>query len=257
MSDCLLTTTLLTKKKEIDNVIRDTIDKVLVLRFGRASDPVCLHLDDILSKSAREVSKFSTIALVDIDSEDVQVYVNYFDITLVPATVFFFNAHHMKMDSGTADHTKWVGAFHRKQDFIDVVEHMDYCSRIPKDELSTSHNAPVNKLVGAEFFKVKLLLISSLFRNSSSCFKIEEEDFLRFQLCPMIGTNSKVLSSLRNKGQALEAVNEEEFEEVISRDGWSHMKPAIFRAAMKGKLIANCPLPPERIPKYELLYKDL
>ncbi|KAG5254048.1 hypothetical protein OIU77_016697 [Salix suchowensis] len=154
MSDCLLTTTLLTKKKEIDNVIRDTIDKVLVLRFGRASDPVCLHLDDILSKSAREVSKFSTIALVDIDSEDVQVYVNYFDITLVPATVFFFNAHHMKMDSGTADHTKWVGAFHRKQDFIDVVE-------------------------------------------------------------------------------------------------------AIFRAAMKGKLIANCPLPPERITKYELLYKDL
>ncbi|KAL3576239.1 hypothetical protein D5086_021522 [Populus alba] len=121
MSDYLLTT-LLTKKKEIDYIIRDTIDKVLVLRFGRASDPVCLHLDDILSKSAREVSKFATVALVDIDSEDVQVYVNYFDITLVPSTVFFFNAHHMKMDSGTADHTKWVGAFHRKQDFIDVVE---------------------------------------------------------------------------------------------------------------------------------------
>ncbi|KAH8519836.1 hypothetical protein H0E87_001324 [Populus deltoides] len=113
MSD-YLSTTLLTKKKEIDCVIRDAIDKVLVLRFGRASDP--------LSKSAREVSKFATIALVDIDSEDVQVYVNYFDITLVPSTVFFFNAHHMKMDSGTADHTKWVGAFHRKQDFIDVVE---------------------------------------------------------------------------------------------------------------------------------------
>ncbi|CAK7332171.1 unnamed protein product [Dovyalis caffra] len=154
MTDYLLTTTPLTKKKDIDSIIRDTIDKVLVLRFGRASDPVCLHLDDILSKSAREVSKFATIALVDIDSEDVQVYIKYFDITLVPSTVFFFNAHHMKMDSGTADHTKWVGAFHRKQDFIDVVE-------------------------------------------------------------------------------------------------------AIFRGAMKGKLIVNCPLPPERIPKYQLLYKDL
>ena len=47
MSDYLLTT-LLTKKKEIDYIIRDTIDKVLVLRFGRASDPVCLHLDDIV-----------------------------------------------------------------------------------------------------------------------------------------------------------------------------------------------------------------
>ncbi|KAI9153203.1 hypothetical protein LWI28_007678 [Acer negundo] len=144
----------LTKKKEIDTIIRDTIDKVLVLRFGRSSDSLSLQLDDILAKSARELSKFGTVALVDIDSEDVQVYVNYFDITLIPSTLFFFNAHHIKMDSGTADHTKWVGAFHRKQDFIDVVE-------------------------------------------------------------------------------------------------------AIFRGAMKGKLIVNCPLPPERIPKYQLLYKDV
>lgn len=51
-----------------------------------------------LAKSAREVSKFASVALVDIDSEDVQVYVKYFDITLIPSTVFFFNAHHMKMD---------------------------------------------------------------------------------------------------------------------------------------------------------------
>ncbi|OMO74755.1 mRNA splicing factor, thioredoxin-like U5 snRNP [Corchorus capsularis] len=144
----------LTKKREVDTIIRDTIDKVLVLRFGRASDAVCLQLDDILAKTAREVSKFATVALVDIDSEDVQVYVKYFDITLIPSTVFFFNAHHMKMDSGTADHTKWVGAFHGKQDFIDVVE-------------------------------------------------------------------------------------------------------AIFRGAMKGKMIVHCPLPPERIPKYQLLYKDV
>ncbi|KAK3212143.1 hypothetical protein Dsin_016849 [Dipteronia sinensis] len=144
----------LTKKKEIDTIIRDTIDKVLVLRFGRSSDSLCLQLDDTLAKSARELSKFGTVAMVDIDSEDVQVYVNYFDITLIPSTIFFFNAQHIKMDSGTADHTKWVGAFHRKQDFIDVVE-------------------------------------------------------------------------------------------------------AIFRGAMKGKLIVNCPLPPERIPKYQLLYKDV
>lgn len=42
----LLTT--LTKKKEIDTIIRDTIDKVLVLRFGRATDVLCLQLDDIV-----------------------------------------------------------------------------------------------------------------------------------------------------------------------------------------------------------------
>ena len=38
----------LTKKQEIDSTIRDTIDKVLVLRFGRASDAVCLQLDDVV-----------------------------------------------------------------------------------------------------------------------------------------------------------------------------------------------------------------
>ncbi|KAL5543136.1 hypothetical protein UlMin_010846 [Ulmus minor] len=101
-------------------MIRDTIDKVLVLHFGCASDSVSLLLDDVICKSTWEVSKFVSITLVDIDSEDVGVYVKDFDITFVPSTIFFFNANHMKMDSG--DHTKWVGAFQQKQDFIDVVE---------------------------------------------------------------------------------------------------------------------------------------
>lgn len=38
----------LSKKQEVDSIIRDTIDKVLVLRFGRASDSVCLQLDQIV-----------------------------------------------------------------------------------------------------------------------------------------------------------------------------------------------------------------
>ncbi|KAG8389106.1 hypothetical protein BUALT_Bualt02G0194800 [Buddleja alternifolia] len=144
----------LREKREVDSLIRDTLDKVLVLRFGRSSDAVCLQLDDVLYKSARDVSRFATVALVDVDSEEIQVYVKYFDITFIPSTVFFFNAHHMKMDSGSADHTKWVGTFQTKQDFIDVVE-------------------------------------------------------------------------------------------------------AIYRGAMKGKLIVSCPLPPDRIQKFQLLYKDV
>uniref|UniRef100_A0A1D1Z252 Thioredoxin-like protein 4B n=1 Tax=Anthurium amnicola TaxID=1678845 RepID=A0A1D1Z252_9ARAE len=152
MSSFLLPT--LTKKREVDSFIRDTLEKVLVLRFGRPSQPESAHLDDILYKSSRDVSRFAAIALVDADAEEVQVYIKYFDITVLPSTLFFFNAHHMKMDSGSADHTKWVGSFYAKQDFIDVVE-------------------------------------------------------------------------------------------------------VIFRGAMKGKLIVTCPLPPERIPRFQLLYKDV
>ncbi|XP_066398050.1 uncharacterized protein [Miscanthus floridulus] len=156
MGSALLST--LRLKSEEDTAIRDTLDKVLVLRFGRATDAACLHLDDILARSSWDISKFAIVALVDMDSisdsEEIQVYIDYFDITLVPATIFFFNTHHMKMDSGTPDHTKWIGSFSSKQDFIDVVE-------------------------------------------------------------------------------------------------------AIFRGAMKGKLIVSCPLPPERIPRFQLLFKDV
>ncbi|GJN27948.1 hypothetical protein PR202_gb16016 [Eleusine coracana subsp. coracana] len=135
MASALLPT--LRRKREVDSAIRDTLDKVLVLRFGRAADAACLHLDDIVSpslpslplplpsvpyscsrvvlykiiflapflscplaKSSWDISKFAMVALVDMESEEIQVYIDYFDITLVPATIFFFNAHHMKMDSG-------------------------------------------------------------------------------------------------------------------------------------------------------------
>lgn len=110
----------LTSKQEIDNVIRSTEEMVLVLRFGRENDSVCLQLDHILSKCVDDLGKMARIYTVDVDS--VPVYTRYFDITLIPATIFFFNAQHIKVDWGTADHTKFIGTFKKKQDLIDVVE---------------------------------------------------------------------------------------------------------------------------------------
>ena len=53
-----------------------------------------------LAKSARDVSKFAVVFLVDAGAPSLQTYLNYFDVTLLPATLFFFNAQHMKMDCG-------------------------------------------------------------------------------------------------------------------------------------------------------------
>lgn len=42
----------LTSKKEVDEAIKSVAEKVLVLRFGRDEDLVCLQLDDIVSRDS-------------------------------------------------------------------------------------------------------------------------------------------------------------------------------------------------------------
>nr|AAI67881.1 Unknown (protein for MGC:135274) [Xenopus tropicalis] len=39
----------LSSKRDVDHAIKTTSEKVLVLRFGRDEDHVCLQLDDIVS----------------------------------------------------------------------------------------------------------------------------------------------------------------------------------------------------------------
>ncbi|XP_023686545.1 thioredoxin-like protein 4B isoform X1 [Paramormyrops kingsleyae] len=110
----------LTSKKEIDEVIKNVAEKVLVLRFGKDDDSVCLQLDEILAKTTHDLRNMASIYLVDVDR--VQIYARYFDISYIPSTVFFFNGQHMKVDYGSPDHTKFVGSFKTKQDFMDLIE---------------------------------------------------------------------------------------------------------------------------------------
>ncbi|XP_048741020.1 thioredoxin-like protein 4B [Ostrea edulis] len=107
-------------KEAVDRAITETTDVVLILRFGRDDDSTCLQQDHLLAKCAPELGNMAKIFSVDVDK--VPVYTKYFDITLIPSTIFFFNAQHMKVDWGTPDHTKFIGSFRNKQDLIDVVE---------------------------------------------------------------------------------------------------------------------------------------
>ncbi|TWW67915.1 Thioredoxin-like protein 4B [Takifugu flavidus] len=110
----------LSSKKDIDEVIKGVAEKVVVLRFGRDEDSVCLQLDEILSKTAHDLSNMASIYIVDVDK--APIYTRYFDISYIPSTVFFFNGQHMKVDYGSPDHTKFVGSFKTKQDFMDLIE---------------------------------------------------------------------------------------------------------------------------------------
>ncbi|CAL8404074.1 unnamed protein product [Boreogadus saida] len=110
----------LSSKEEVDGAIKEVAEKVLVLRFGRDEDSSCLQLDEILSKTAHNLSNMASIYIVDVDK--VPVYTRYFDISYIPSTVFFFNGQHMKVDYGSPDHTKFVGSFKTKEDFLDLIE---------------------------------------------------------------------------------------------------------------------------------------
>jgi len=48
-------------------------------------------------------------------------YVHYFEIVLVPSTVFFYNGRHIKVDWPTGDHSKYVGGFYNVSDFVQTV----------------------------------------------------------------------------------------------------------------------------------------
>ncbi|XP_034418179.1 thioredoxin-like protein 4B isoform X1 [Cyclopterus lumpus] len=85
-------------KKDIDEVIKSVAEKVVVLRFGRDEDSVCLQLDEILSKTAHDLSNMASIYIVDVDKSPI--YTRYFDISYIPSIVFFFNGQHMKVDYG-------------------------------------------------------------------------------------------------------------------------------------------------------------
>ncbi|GAB1609674.1 thioredoxin-like protein 4B [Argonauta hians] len=110
----------LQSKEEVDRAILETREKVLVLRFGRENDLECIKIDDIFFKVMDSLSNMAVFYTVEVD--EVPIYTHYFDISLIPSTVFFFNAQHIKVDWETPDHTKFVGSFKTKQDVINVIE---------------------------------------------------------------------------------------------------------------------------------------
>jgi hypothetical protein len=51
-----------------------------------------------LAKAERPLARMARIYCVDVDRVDL--YTRYFEVSIIPSTVFFFNAHHVKIDFG-------------------------------------------------------------------------------------------------------------------------------------------------------------
>lgn len=54
----------LTCKKDIDDVIKGVAEKVVVLRFGRDEDAVCLQIDEIVSSTNDAMNHTTQFCLV-------------------------------------------------------------------------------------------------------------------------------------------------------------------------------------------------
>jgi hypothetical protein len=76
----------LNNKSEIDRAIKTTVDKVLVLRFGKIDDPNCMKQDYILEKTENDLRNMAKIYTVEIGNNEI--YTKYFDVTLIPSTIF-------------------------------------------------------------------------------------------------------------------------------------------------------------------------
>lgn len=59
----------LTCKKDIDEVIKGVAEKVVVLRFGRDEDSVCLQLDEIVSGT--ETDRTCQYSLLNVFGYDI------------------------------------------------------------------------------------------------------------------------------------------------------------------------------------------
>ncbi|KAF1955880.1 thioredoxin-like protein-like protein 4A [Byssothecium circinans] len=104
----------------VDQAILSEDSRVIVLRFGAASTPECMTMDEYLYKISDRVKNFATIYLVDNKQvPDFNAMYELYD----PCTVmFFWRNKHIQVDFGTGDNNKINFELNDKQELIDVIE---------------------------------------------------------------------------------------------------------------------------------------
>ena len=104
----------------VDQAILNEEDRVVVVRFGHDYDPVCMQMEEALSKIADKVKNFCVVYLVDItEVPDFNTMYELYD----PCTVMtFFRNKHIMIDLGTGNNNKINWALTNTQELIDLIE---------------------------------------------------------------------------------------------------------------------------------------
>lgn len=104
----------------VDQAILSEDERIVIVRFGRDHERLCMIMDELLYGIAEKVRNFATIYLCDIDEvpDFNQMYELYDPCTVM----FFYRNKHMMCDFGTGNNNKLNFLVDSKQELIDIVE---------------------------------------------------------------------------------------------------------------------------------------
>ncbi|KAJ4368197.1 U4/U6-U5 snRNP complex subunit dib1 [Neocucurbitaria cava] len=104
----------------VDQAILSEDTRIVTLRFGTSTQPSCMTMDNLLSKTAPLVQNFAVIYTVDNTAiKDFNAMYELYD----PCTVmFFFRNKHIQVDFGTGNNNKINFEVGEKSELVDIME---------------------------------------------------------------------------------------------------------------------------------------
>lgn len=105
---------------DVDQAIVWEKEKLVCIRFGHDSDPMCMKMDDMLASCAERLKKYVVIYVVDIT--EVPYYNTIYELIDPVSVMFFFRNKLLQVDYGTGENNKMNFLMDTKQEFLDICE---------------------------------------------------------------------------------------------------------------------------------------
>lgn len=109
---------LLNSITDINAVVGNTTGKLIVIRFGDAEDPLCMHTDQILERISEKMKNFVNFFVCE--RKKVKELINIMDLTTPMNIMCFYNAKHIKIDCSSGDNEKINFFIENENDFIKI-----------------------------------------------------------------------------------------------------------------------------------------